>query len=234
MNIDDQSIREAVSHTEILRPPRQTLATFGVTNIYYYLVTEPVYASLSEDDVETVVREGRVVAQRPRVVTPYYLNRLEGFSREARRYFDLLGKNYGPDAPGLLYAYRNEPKELTIVPGNLPAVVTRINSEIDERGERLTAIIKGEDVLWDVSLFKFIYELTRNSLKDNLMQLGSRGLLGVDAGGVPVDVRRGIEEHFMRVARGESGPDELKDELERCNLFGEYQDRFFALFKKRG
>ena len=208
------------------------LATFGLTNIHYYLVTEPVYAGILEDDAETVVREGRVIAQRPRVVTPYYLNRLEGFSDEAKKYFSFLRHNLGPNAPGILYSYRNEPTGLTIVPGHLPAVVARVNSAIDESGEGLTAIIKGEDSLWDVSLLKFIYELTQNSLKGNIAQLHSKGLLEIDSEGIPLDVRRSIEEHFMRVLAGDSDPGELKEELERWELFEEYQDRFFTLFKK--
>ena len=85
MDIDDKRIKYAVQHTEILRAPKQSLSTFGTTNVYYYLLTEPVYSELVENITETVVREGRVIAERPRIVTPYYLSRLEGFSPEARR-----------------------------------------------------------------------------------------------------------------------------------------------------
>ena len=82
MDINDERIRDAVRHTLTLRLPKQSLATFGTTNIYYYLVTEPAYTELVGNIPETVVREGRVIAERPRVVTPYYLSRLEGFSSE--------------------------------------------------------------------------------------------------------------------------------------------------------
>ncbi|MFC1974694.1 hypothetical protein ACFLVA_01620, partial [Chloroflexota bacterium] len=182
MGIDDEKIEYAVRHTEILRPPKQSLATFGTTNIHYYLVTEPAYSELLEHITETVVREGRVIAERPRIVTPYYLSRLEGFSSEARRYFGALVKAHGPNAPGLFYTYKNEPKELTIVSNNLLSVVDNLNAEIDKRGDPLASIIKGEDELWDVSLLKFISEMTRSSLQDNIQQLGARGLLDIDAG----------------------------------------------------
>jgi len=232
MDIDDERIRFAVKHTEILRLPKRSLSTFGVTNIYYYLVTEPAYSELVRNVTETVIREGRVIAERPRIVTPYYLSRLEGFGTEARRYFEMLIKAHGPDIPGLFYAYKNEPKELNIVSDNLPSVVSKLNAEIDKRGDPLASIIKGEDELWDVSLMKFIYELTRSSLQDNLMQLGSRGLLDIDAGGIPVDARVRIDELFSKVSKGEAEPRELKDELERWDLFEEYEDRFFAIFRK--
>jgi len=233
MDIDDERIRLAVKHTEILRVPKQSLSTFGTTNIYYYLVTEPAYSELVGNVTETVIREGRVIAERPRIVTPYYLSRLEGFSSEARRYFDMLIKTHGSNAPGLFYTYRNESKELNIVSENLLSVVGKLNAEIDKRADPLASIIKGEDEFWDVSLMKFIYEMTRSSLQENLMQLGSRGLLDIDTRGVPVDARVRIEDLFRKVTKGEVEPRELREELERWNLFEEYEDRFFAIFKKR-
>ncbi|MBI4186010.1 MAG: hypothetical protein HY530_00700 [Chloroflexi bacterium] len=232
--MDDERIRYTVEHTEVLRLPRRTLSTFGTTNVYYYIVTEPAYSQLLEAGAkETVVREGRVIVERPRIVTPYYLSRLEGFSADARRYFEALLKAHGPDAPGVFYTYRNEPGQLNVVSDDLLSVVDKLNTDIDKRGDPLASIVKGEDELWDVSLLKFIYEITRNSLRDNLMQLGSRGLLDIDPRGVPADARARIEGFFRRVSRGELDPAELKAELDRWGLFEEYEDRFFAMFGKR-
>jgi hypothetical protein len=233
MDIRDPKIRYAVSNTKILRAPEQTLATFGLTSIHYYLLTEPVYLQSDEEINETVIREGKVISQRPRVVTPNYMNRLEGFGPNAKKYLEEIARQIGYDAPGLFYNYKNEQKNLNIVNGGLRMVSDKINQELDERKEKLAAIIKGEDELWDVSLLKFIYELTANSITGNLMQLGSRGLLRIDAEGIPMDARMRIEEQFGSVIRGDSSPAELKDELERWNLFEEYQDRFFRLFKKK-
>ena len=232
MDIYDEKIREAVERTEILRAPKQSLLTFGTTNIYYYLVTEPAYSELINNVAETVIREGRVIAEKPKIVTPYYLSGLEGFSADARRYFDALVKNYGPNIPGLLYAYRNEPKELNIVSDNLLSVVEKLNAGIDKRGDPLAAIIKGPDELWDVSLIKFIFEMTRSSLQDNIREMGASGLLDIDTKGIPTDARLRIEELFRKVARGETDPGELKAELDRWNLFDEYEDRFLGIFRK--
>ena len=232
MDIDDERIKEVVKRTEILRTPKQRLATFAATNIYYYLVTEPVYSELVKNVTETVVREGRVIAEKPRIVTPYYLSRLEGFSSEARRYFGTLIEAHGSNAPGLFYTYKNEPKELSIVPDNLLSVVANLNAEIDKRGDPLTSIIKGEDEFWDVSLMKFIYEMTRRSLQNNLWQMGSRGLLDIDAEGIPVDARVRIDELFRKVSSGEGEPHELQAELDRWNLFEEYEDKFYNILKK--
>lgn len=233
MEIDNDRIELAARHTEILRHPKRHLSTFGVTNIYYYLVTEPTYSELVSDINETVIREGRVIAERPRIVTPYYLSHLEGFSSDAKRYFEMLVNTHGADAPGLFYTYKNEPKGLNIISDNWPAVVGRLNDEIDKKGDPLASIIKGEDDLWDVSLLKFIYEITKSSLRDNISQLGARGLLNTDSSGVPVDARLRLEELFRQVGRGERAPHELELELNRWGVFEEYQDRFFSLFKRR-
>ena len=230
MDIDDDRIQDAVMHTEVLRPPKQHLSTFGTTNIYYYLVTEPAYSDLVKDITETVIREGRVVTEKPKIVTPYYLSHLEGFSQDARKYFEALINAHGPNAPGLFYTYKNEPKELNIVSDDLLSVVKKLNDKIDRNGDPLTAIIKGPDELWDVSLMKFIYEITRGSVRDNLIQMGARGLLDMDTSGVPADVRMRIDRLFSQVTRGEREPRELKDELDRWGLFGEYEDRFFTFF----
>jgi len=231
-DIDNARIEYAVRHTEILRHPRQHLSTFGVTNIYYYMVTEPTYSELVSDINETVIREGRVIAERPRIVTPYYLSRLEGFSSEAKRYFEMLLGTHDANVPGLFYTYKNESKGLNIVSENWPAVVAKLNDEIDKKGDPLASIIKGQDDLWDVSLLKFIHEVTRSSLRDNISQLGARGLLGMDSSGIPVDARLQVEELFGQVARGECSPYELERELNRWGMFEEYQDRFLSLFKK--
>ncbi len=233
MDIDDEQIKRAVERTEILRAPRQNLATFGTTNIYYYLVTEPVYSDFIENTLETVIREGRVIAERPRIVTPYYLSHLEGFSVGAKKYFEMLMNSYGSSAPGLFYHYRNEPKEMNIVTEALASVVDKLNRKIDQHGDPLASIIKAVDDLWDVSLMKFIYEMTRSSLRDNLEQLDFHGLLNVDNSGVPRDARVRIEELFRRVAGGFGEPRDLKEELDRWGLFPEYEDKFYSLFKRK-
>lgn len=232
MDTDDARIEYAISHTEVLRAPRQTLSTFGTTNIYYYLLTEPSYKEYAEGDEETVVREGRVKAEKPRVVTPSYLINVEGFSEHAKRYLEMIAREYGAHAPGLFYGYKNEPKELNIASSNMDSVVHKLHEKIDREGDQLATIIKGVDELWDVSLLKFIFDMTRYSLGSNVLELKRRGLLDVDRIGVPIEARQSIEHLFDQVKNGELDPSALKMELDRWGLFEEYEDRFFRLFGK--
>ncbi|PPD57807.1 hypothetical protein [Dehalogenimonas etheniformans] len=231
---DWERVWRAAVHTQVIRPPQQLLATFGQTNIHYYLLTEPAYKEMDESGLpETVLREGRVIAERPKIVTPLYMKKLEGFGDDARRYFDMMMQRHGPNAPGLLYTYKNEPKDTSILSGNLPSVAQRINNDINERGETGATIIRGLDEMWDVSLFKFIYELTEHSIGQNVSELHQHGLMGVDERGLPAESRMRIEQLFWEVGMGECDPATLKTELDRWELFDEYQDRFFEVIRRR-
>ena len=226
---DEERLSLALMRTSFLRTPRQTLSTFGTTNINYYLLTRPAYAD--GDVSETVVRTGRIIANRPRIVTPYYLSRLDGFSADAKRYFDKLLETYGPDSPGICYTYRNEPAGTNIISNTFEDVLCKINIEIDAKNDPLAAIIRGEDMMWDVSLMKFIFEITNSSLKGNLADFHSHGLLDVHKG-LPVEVQLNIEAMFQRVKEGRIAPWELQQELEQWGLFRVYQDRFFAVLRR--
>lgn len=221
----DEKIQHAIEHTEVLRSPMQSLATFGTTNIYYYLVTE-----LAE--WVNVVREGRVIAARPKIVTPSYLVNLEGFSSQARKFIEMMAERY-PHEPGIFYTYRNEPGEMNIVSEPVNVVVDKLNQIIDDRRDPLTAIIKGVEALWDVSLLKFTYELTTSSVQANVAELEKRDLFRIDSAGVPRDARNRIEELLEKAKREPSLVPELVAELNKWGLFHEYQDRFLSLFKRR-
>jgi hypothetical protein len=232
MDMSGEKIEYAIANTEVVRSPRQRLATFGETQIYYYLVAEPVYAELTGAGGETVVREGRVMAERPKIVTPHYLlNLFQGFEH-GHEYADYIRRKYGDNEPGLLYRYRNEPKGMNIISSPLNEVVGRLNELIDREKNPLTSIIKGVDEMWDVSLMKFIHELTRHSMQVNVSELDRWGLLDVDRSGVPAGARRRIEDIFLMVEKGYADASHLKAELERWGVFWEYEDRFLNLFRK--
>ena len=233
MDEAERRIWNAIQLTHVVRPPKQHLATFGVTNLKYYLVSEPSYKDLVPGEEESVIREGKVVSQRPTIVTPAYMMNLEGFGEEARKYMDSLVRSFGPNSPGLLYQYRNEPGGLDIVGGQTYAVAQRIANDLDIRGVDSAVVILGIDDLWDVSILKFIYEYTAASVASNVGEIQAMGLLDPHP---EVDVPRGvvqrIEEMFHQVEGG-LDPKLLHRELTRWGLFDHYQDRFLHLFRRR-
>ena len=54
----------------------------------------------------------------------------------------------------------------------------------------------------------------------------------MDEQGIPADARARIDGMFLQAATGELDPRVLKDELDRWNIFSEYEDRFLSLFRK--
>ena len=225
--------RRAIEQTWVVRYPKQHLATFGSTNIAYYVVTAPIYHEHDDAKQEGVVRTGRVRADRPTVVTPTYAMNLSGFSPEAYDYFRDVARESGPNSPGILYQYKNEAGEMDIVSGNPSEIAHKISGDLDGRQEDLAVVMVGVDELWDIALLKFIYEFTSSSVVGNTREFQSRGLLEPQhaLGGVPAVAVQVIERLFHEVSQG-ANPDMLKRELDRWGLFDAYQDRFLSLFRK--
>ncbi|MGH2460773.1 MAG: hypothetical protein ACRDIY_18105 [Chloroflexota bacterium] len=229
--MDPSDIQAIAEQTTIVRAPVQPLATFGITTVTYHLVTAPVLAADDQTSDEAVIRTGTVTANRPQLVTPsYLLNLFDGFEHgeEFARY---LLASHGPNAPGLLYTYRNELKETNVVSDPPDTVARRLADQLDRENQVHAAVIRGVDHYWDVSLMKFIHDLTIGSLGQTIGDLGRRGLLGSDRG-VPRAARARIDEMFAGVAAGEVEPVQLKTELDRWGLFDEYEDRFLGMFRR--
>jgi len=242
----DERIRYAIEQTRILKPPRQLLATFGSSVVYYYLLTEPLYLKVTgKKKPETVIREGRLSWERPKLITPYYMFKMEGFSEEARETLQMLAEK-DPDLAGILYEmeYKKDLEKMTIVSNPLFSVAEKISEEIERKNQPLTAIIKGLGELWDVSLSWFIHRMVQNSFYlSQLPDFSRRGLItpgrfgepavARDEFGIPLVARNEIEQMFKQVKKGELEPSRLKRELDKWGLFKEYEDRFFNLFRKK-
>jgi len=226
-------IRQIVENTEVIRTPKQRLATFGTTVLQYFVVTRPAYSDLPGMEVEreAVVRSGKVTAQRPEIVTPFYLmNLFRGFEhgQDFARY---LTSEYGPNAPGLMYRYEQEPNNTEVVTEQPESVAKRIAERLDREDVNMAAVIKGIDQFWDVSLAHFIHALTAGSAIGNAAEMAQRGMLQPERG-LPAGARARIEGMFAAVARSELDANGFKEELDRWGVFGEYEDRFLGLFRR--
>src|ERR1700747_1744825 len=77
----------AIENTHVIVAPEQKIATFGNTSFTFYLISELM------DRVDQVrVRNGKIHAERPQILTPEHFRHLllEGFGDKARRYVELL------------------------------------------------------------------------------------------------------------------------------------------------
>ena len=224
----------AAEKSWVVRFPRQRLATFGSTNIAYHVVTEPIYQEMEPGREEGVVRTGRVIAERPTVITPTYALNLQGFSPEAYEYLREVAQKYGSNSPGILYQYRNQAEKVDIVSGAPGEIAQRISEDLERRQQNMSVVMVGVDELWDVALLKFIYEFTSSSAPSNVQDFQSRGLLDPQPGrgGLPGAAIQQIEKLFHEAESG-GDPDAVKSELDRWGAFEHYEDRFLNLFKRR-
>lgn len=205
----------AVNNTRILSLPQRTLETFGTTVLTYHLVAEHM------DAVGQVrVREGRMEAFRPEIITPeaYAKVVLEGFGQEANEYLNWL-KEHSKDFQILRYGYNLKQASFSehMVTDSLEAVTDRVLAEVKSSEDPFRAVLVGVDDPWDVCLVKLFAELIQRSAKSNFEQLA----------------RREIEEAFHRAVRDPAQITGLGTTLQRYGVFDEYQDRFFSLVKAR-
>lgn len=246
MNIEEK-IKHVLKNTVVLKPPRKLLASFVDTVLHYYMLTVPMYLDFEgrSAESETVVREGRITCKKPKLITPSYMLNMEGFSGEARKAFKMLAEE-DSDLAMILYGFkiRRDSEKMDIVPKSLESVARRLSRDIDRRRESYSAIIQGVDEFWDVSLSKFVQEMVDTSANDlqvpdlvrnRSISVGMDGfpVIARDSSGTPVIARKEIEILFKLFERGEIDPMELKAELDRWDVFEQYEDRFYNYLRKR-
>ena len=211
----------AVANTAVVVAPERRLETFGATIIDYRLVTEPM------DSVGQVrVREGRVQAQRPEIVTPEDFLRtvLEGFDNpESERYLEWLRRHQG-DLLILKYGFRirRDAVNEQLLTDSVEAVVERIQKEMKERPSPFGALLVGVDEPWEVCLLKLLVEMVQRSAPGHARELRQD----------PHGYRREIEEEFHAASRDPSLIPRLAEKLRKHGLFEAYQDRFFSLVRR--
>ena len=145
----------AVHNTKIVRGPSRALETFGATRINYHHLAE-----LPDDPRKVRVREGRLEAHKPAIITPeeYAEAQMDGFGAEARQYLEFLKANRD-NIRILQYGYqlRQEAFSEQVVTDSLEAVTGRVVKEVEDAKDDFAAVIQGVDAPWDVSLVHFFW-----------------------------------------------------------------------------
>jgi hypothetical protein len=224
MNEKKDIFEHALKNTRILKMPKQNLSTFGTTNIDYYI--------LSRLDSATRIREGRVMSRRPQIIKPPEMSGelFEGFG-EYSEYAEELFKVFGNNPRILNYTFKNTPKSMTDSNGTFGEVFRTIEQDLVKKGRELSAIIDSTEKGWQISIMKFIVEMTLKSAGENITELEQKGMFP-DESGIPGYARNRIEHLFRQSRKDRSRINELGRELNRYGLFKEYEDRFFRLMEK--
>lgn len=210
----------AVQNTHVVKTPSSILETFGNTLVNYHHISE-----MMDSTSQIRIREGRVEAIRPQIMTPDHFNTsiLEGFGAESQKYMDWLQANKG-DIAILKYGFSIRKLDMNehIITETLTNVVDRVKKDIDQKNDPLAALVVGVDDPWEVSLIKLMVELAGRSAPIHAQQLT------VD----PQGVHHEIESAFQAASENRNFLGRLSTLLEKHDLFPEYQDRFFDLVRK--
>lgn len=220
----------AAQSTKVVFAPPKLLETFGETSVRYYVLTELM------DSVEQLrIRQGRVTAERPRVITPkYFVNQaLTNFGEEARQYLEqLLSSSDGTRIIQYGLQFRKEEYHEEVVQGNINEVADQISRDAQDRVDDVCGVILGVDDLWEVSLLSFVNDLIRRSAPRNAREMAGQGLLDASSGNVPNAVRIEIESDFRAAAGRRDRVQSLGEKLRSYGLFAEYEDRFYELYRR--
>lgn len=172
-------IQYALETTRVLREPDRRIDTFGDTRFEFQLLSE-----LMDSGGEVRIRTGHLEAMRPRIMRPsaYSEIELEGFNDDARKRLDAMVEKLraeGKDLAFLQYGFQFRRSQVTeeVVHDRIEVVRDRILEDIRRTGNPARAIIEGVDDTWEVSLFKFAFEMILRSQDINAFDFKRRGLL---------------------------------------------------------
>src|SRR3981081_1261734 len=165
----------AIENTQVILAPEQQIATFGSTSFNFYLISELM------DRVDQVrVRNGKIHAERPQIVTPDHYTRLllEGFGEKAQRYVEQLRENLRNIAV-LRYGFQFRKTDVTeeTLRDSMSSVINRTKNHVENANEPLSAVIQGVDDAWEVCLLKFTIDMIERSSGGNIGDFRKRGLI---------------------------------------------------------
>jgi len=173
--LNEDTIQYAIENTQVIIAPQRRIATFGDTSFRFFLVTELM------DNVNQVrVRDGRIHAERPQIITPGQIQRLlvEGFSENAEDFMGWL-KEHAPQLAVLKYGFQFRKTDMSdqVVSKPLDEVIDTLRIQVEKSEDPLSAVIQGVDSGWEICLLKFAADLIQESSGGNLGDFRRRGLL---------------------------------------------------------
>lgn len=173
--LSEDTVQYAIENTRVLLAPERRIATFGETSFRFFLVTE-----LMDNAHQVRVRDGRLHAERPQIITPGHIQRMliEGFGERAEGFVEWLHE-HAPQLAVLKYGFQFRKTDISdqIIHSPVGEVVARLRQEVDRAEDPLSAIIEGVDEGWEICLLKFAADMIQESAGDNLGDFRQRGLL---------------------------------------------------------
>ncbi len=165
----------AATHVRILVSPTHELETFGATLMNYHLISQ-----LEDHPDKVRVREGRLEAHPPRIITPSGFAKIhaEGFGESAREYIEWLKENE-ENFRILQYGYNLKSDNFSeqVITDSLSAVTERVKAAVLASNDKFAAVVQGVDDPWDIALVELWRHEVDRSAQKNIRELSERGKL---------------------------------------------------------
>ncbi len=164
----------AAQQVKILLSPSRMLETFGSTLVNYHFISE-----LEDHPGKIRIREGRLEAHQPRIITPHFGEiEMEGFSPEAREYIEFLKSNE-ENLRILQYGYRLKSDNFSeqILTDSIEAVTDRVISSVKESNDMFASVLQGVDDPWDIAIVELWRREVSRSAGKNIKELNDSGKL---------------------------------------------------------
>jgi hypothetical protein len=152
---------KALKQTEIIRPRIQPLLTFAATEMPYIFLAE---SSVNIGD--TVVRKGKVYAEKPSILLPGDMPYFEGFRfEEEMDTTESMVTNFlfirGIRFPS--YRYNNMAQSLDVMEASLKRAEDKFRGALQKKEDVHTGLIMGPEDCWQFSVLIYICSMAARS-----------------------------------------------------------------------
>ena len=169
-------VQYALEATQVLYEPARRIDTFGDTRFEFLLLSE-----LMDTVGQVRIRTGEVEANRPQIIRPDAYEsamEFEGFGDEAKRLYDWMEQQgISPTFMQYGFKFKRGAVREELIHDSIEDVRARVVEEARLRGNPMQAVIEGVDDTWEISVLRFVMEMTAKSKEINLFDFKRRGML---------------------------------------------------------
>ncbi len=160
---------KALKFTEIIRPRIEPLAVFNATELAYIFLAESLV-----NKGDTIVRQGKILVEKPSIILPPNLPQFEGFdSEEMPDWNSLMTANFlfirGVRFPSMKYNHKTE--SLDLYEGRLQEAIRHYHQDLQKKENVSTGLIIGSEDCWRFSVLIFIASQVMRQAEGDMKKL---------------------------------------------------------------
>jgi glutaredoxin len=165
----EQLWEKAQEKTEVIRGRVKALSTFGSTQVPYIFLGESAV-----NEGHTVVRQGKVIIEKPMILLPEDLPQFEGFDFEqdldmeqgtVQMFLLMRGIRF----PSL--KYNNTVEKLDLEDLSLAKSVEKYKKELEREENVNTALVLGPEDCWQLSILLYMASLVGRCARNDIISL---------------------------------------------------------------